>query len=511
MKKMVSTSAIALLAATTLAACSGSSGSGQTKGAGETAKAGEPKSMPKIYIYQNTGALNQKPEGSIPEKLEEMKKMYMEKLGIEPIAIVPPKGSEAEKLNLLLGSKDEIDTFQGNWDEYASKGAIIPLNDLLDKYGQDIKKAWPQEAWDYMKDKDGKIWGIPRGIPSTHYPVWVRSDWMKKLNLKTPQTIDELEAVLKAFKEQDPDGNGKADTIPMMTDLAGIRNAFLGGFTEYGNSNWIDPADQKVKPAELAPGFKDFVAKMADWYQKGYIYKEAFAKFDPLELLKTNRVGTSSMWYSRITLLFPQIKPNLPADANYELVRGIQGPKGKIMTATPASSTSIVITKKAKNPEAVMKFINYQYQDLPTNTLNAAFGTNWKYLDDKKFEIELQNKEIQYAGEYMLSLGLATETKYAFKDPVKKLHADYLNKEITKLDEAKMPVDATVLYDKKALQENIPTLGDLDRLRSEELVKFVTGARPLGEFDKFIDQLYKAGLDKWIAEYTRQYNALKKK
>ncbi|UUZ96368.1 extracellular solute-binding protein [Paenibacillus sp. P25] len=313
-----------------------------------------------------------------------MKKMYMDKLHIEPIAIVPPKGSEGEKLNLLLGSKDEIDLFQGNWDDYASKGAIIPLNDLLDKYGQDIKKAWPQEAWDYMKDKDGKIWGIPRGVPAVHYPIWVRSDWMKKLNLKMPQTIDELEAVLKAFKEQDPDGNGKADTIPMMTDLNGIKMAFLGGFVENGNSNWVDPADKKLKPVELAPGFKDFVAKMADWYQKGYIYKESFAKFDPMELLKTNRVGTSSMWYSRITLLFPQIKPSLPPDADYEIIRNIQGPKGKLTTATAANTSAMVITKKAKHPDAVMKFINYQYQDLPTNTLMAAFGNNWKYVNGKQ-------------------------------------------------------------------------------------------------------------------------------
>lgn len=506
-RKAVSTSVVVALAASALAACSGGA---SKEAAGGSSKTGDSAEMPKIYIYQNTGALNQKPEGSVPEKLEEMKKMYMDKLHIEPIAIVPPKGSEGEKLNLLLGSKDEIDLFQGNWDDYASKGAIIPLNDLLDKYGQDIKKAWPQEAWDYMKDKDGKIWGIPRGVPAVHYPIWVRSDWMKKLNLKMPQTIDELEAVLKAFKEQDPDGNGKADTIPMMTDLNGIKMAFLGGFVENGNSNWVDPADKKLKPVELAPGFKDFVAKMADWYQKGYIYKESFAKFDPMELLKTNRVGTSSMWYSRITLLFPQIKPSLPPDADYEIIRNIQGPKGKLTTATAANTSAMVITKKAKHPDAVMKFINYQYQDLPTNTLMAAFGNNWKYVNGSKSEIELLSKELSYAGEYMVSLGIATENKYMFNDPVKKMHADYLNKEALNLSVAKMPVDATVMYDKKALQENIPTLGDLDRLRSEELVKFVTGARPISEFDKYIDQLYKAGLDKWIAEYTRQYNERKK-
>ncbi|MDQ0915054.1 extracellular solute-binding protein [Paenibacillus sp. V4I5] len=512
-RKVVSVTAIVLLSAFTLAACSSGTTTDPKGTANESPKGNTSKVIPKIYIYQNTGALNQKPEGSVPEKLEEMKKMYMEKLGIEPIAIIPPQGGDAskEKLNLLLGgSSDEVDTFQANWDDYASKGAIIPLNDLLDKYGQDIKKAWGEKAWAYMKDKDGKIWGIPRGEPAVHYPIWIRSDWLKKLDLKMPQTIDELETVLKAFKEKDPDGNGKDDTIPMMTDLPGIRNAIMGGFVEHGNSNWVDPADQKLKPVELAPGFKDFVAKLADWYQKGYIYKEAFAKFDPMELLKTNRVGTSSMWYSRITLLFPQIKPNLPVDANYEMIRGIQGPKGKLMTASSGNTASMVITKKAKNPEAVMKFINHQYQDIPTNSLTAAFGTNWSYIGDSKFDIQLKSKDLQYAGEYFVSLGTATELKYAFQDPVKKMHADYLTKEALKLDVAKIAVDATIMYDKKKLQENIPTLGDIERLRNEELVKFVTGARPLGEFDKFIDQLNKAGLDKWITEYTRQFNEKKK-
>jgi ABC-type glycerol-3-phosphate transport system substrate-binding protein len=495
-----------LLAAAMLGACSGGTSSGgDASSDGADGGASGKKDIPKIYIYQNTGALNHKPEGSLPAKLEEMKQMYIDVLGIEPIAIVPPQGSAEEKLNLMLGSSDEIDTFQGNWNDYAAEGAIIPLNDLLDKYGQDIKKAWSEEAWKYMTDKDGNIWGIPRGTPAVHYPIWVRSDWMRKLNLEMPKTLEEFEAVLKAFKERDPDGNGQDDTIPMMTDLNGIKNAFLGGFTEHGNSNWFDPADQKLKPVELAPGFRDFVATMADWYQKGYIYKEAFAKFDPLELLKTNRVGTSSMWYSRITLLFPQIKHNLPEGADYEIIRGLEGPKGKLMTASPGSTAGMLITKKAKHPDAVMKFINYQYQDIPVNSLTAAFGDNWRFVGDSRFEIELISPEIEYAGEYMVSLGTATETKYAFRDPIKKMHADYLNKELENLSVAKMPVDATVIYDKQKLQENIPTLSDIDRLRTEELVKFVTGARPLEEFDQFIEQLYKAGLDDWIEEYTRQY------
>lgn len=491
-----------------IGACS-STPEGQ-QGESPNASEGASEEIPKIYIYQNTGALNQRPEGSVPDALKEMQEMYKEELGIEPIAIVPPKGSEGEKLNLLLGSRDEIDTFQGNWDQYASNGAIIPLNDLLEEHGQDILKAWPEEAWEYMTDKEGNIWGVPRGMASLHYPVWLRSDWLAKLNLSMPTTLDELEVILEKFLTSDPDDNGKADTIPMMTDLNGLRNALLGGFVEHGNSNWLDPADNQLKPVELAPGFQDFVAKMADWYQKGYIYKESFAKFDPLELLKTNRVGSSSMWYSRITLLFPQIKPNLPDGADYEIVRNLEGPAGKVMTASRGGTSGMLITKKAKHPEAVMKFINYQYQDIPTNTITAAFGNNWKYLDDNRFDIELLSSDLRYAGEYMVSLGVATENKYAFRDPVKEMHANYLNNELLQLDAAKMPVDATVIYNQDELRANIPTLEDISRLRDEELVKFITGARPLSEFDQFIEQLYKAGLQNWIDEYTRQYHELKK-
>lgn len=91
-----------LLAAAILGACSGgASSNGNGPPDGENGGASSPKDIPKIYIYQNTGALNHKPEGSLPAKLEEMKQMYIDVLGIEPIAIVPPQGSAAEKLNLI--------------------------------------------------------------------------------------------------------------------------------------------------------------------------------------------------------------------------------------------------------------------------------------------------------------------------------------------------------------------------------------------------------------------------
>lgn len=477
-----------------LAACSSKDSSGDE----------DENGVPKIYIYSNTGSLNDRPEGSSKDALEEIRQHIIDEAGVHPVAIVPPKGTATEKLNLLLGSSnDKVDVFQGSWDIY--KDAIIPINDLLDKHGQAIKAAWPEEAWASVTDKDGNIWGVPRGGAGVTYPLWIRTDWLEKLDLEMPKTLDELEVVLEAFKQNDPDGNGENDTIPILTDLKSMRMAFVGGFTESGYGNWLD-SDGKMKPAELAPGYKDFLAKMAEWYQKGYIYKESFSQYDQVEMFSTNRVGISAKWYSGISLNVPKIKQSIP-EMEYEIVRGITGPKGFLQTANRGGSSGMLISKKAANPEAVMKFINWQYENVE-NHITMEFGAQgkaWEWSDDEKYYIKTL-EDTSYAGEFQLSLGLPLETKYSFDDPLRSKHAQYLAEEINQLDMVKMPIDINTVYNQNILQEKVPNIGDIDRLIEEETIKFVMGARDLDEYDDFIDELYKAGLDKWIDAYTEIYN-----
>jgi len=75
---------------------------------------------------------------------EEIKNYLVEQTGVVPVPVVLPRGSETEKLNLLISSDDErLDVFfSGDWREYAKMGLLMPLNDLLDEYGPNIKKAW---------------------------------------------------------------------------------------------------------------------------------------------------------------------------------------------------------------------------------------------------------------------------------------------------------------------------------------------------------------------------------
>lgn len=473
---------------------------------------GQVKEIPKVYFISNSGKLSAtQTANSTKEALEAVRSYIIEQTGIEPVPIIPPKGSEKEKLNLLLASNEELDMFGGNWLDYYAKGAIQPINGYLDKYGADIKKMYQktnmEDLWNVMTDKEGNIWGFPSGADLTMYPIWIRADWLEKLNLDIPTNLDELEAIFQAFKEQDPSGTG--EIIPLACDLTGLKMCLAAGFIEgdFGCGNWMD-SDGKIKPIEIHPGFKDFVARMADWYKKGYIYKEAFAtnRDRYIELLKQNKIGATAYWASLISINAPYLQENVP-EARYVVVENITGPKGKIETPVAAGTSGMLLTKKSKNPDAAVKLINWACADIE-NYLYMYGGikdVHWRYVDEKENIVEALNQD--YIGEYLFFAAFAHTVQYMFDDPKSRFEFEYLRKYATAYDRVKKAFDHGVRYDNAVLDEKVPNRGDIERMRTEEIIKFITGARPISEYDNFIEELYKAGLDKWIETYTELYKA----
>ena len=93
-------------------------------------------------------------------------------------------------------------------------GGMLPLNDLIDEYAPNIKKMLEEDPnFKYQATaEDGNIYNIPLGkeLQSSQF-YWIRQDWLDKLGLAVPTTVDELHDVLLAFKNNDPNGNGKAE------------------------------------------------------------------------------------------------------------------------------------------------------------------------------------------------------------------------------------------------------------------------------------------------------------
>ena len=104
----------------------------------------------------------------------------------------------------------------------------------------------------------------------------VRKDFLDKVGLPVPVTIDDWYTTLKAFKEKDPNGNGKADDIPLTLflyttgqfDIFKGASAFIGAWNTTYN---FYQENGTVKYGPLDSQFKDFLATMAKWYKEGLI------------------------------------------------------------------------------------------------------------------------------------------------------------------------------------------------------------------------------------------------
>ena len=121
--------------------------------AGDTDAGAAAEELPEVWIWP-TMALTD-PNGSNPDKLAEMQQYIAERVGVMPNAYVPPAKDGRTKLNLILGSANQrLDVFQGNWGDY--KEVALPINDLLDQYGPNVKRAFSAEQWAGVTDSEGR-------------------------------------------------------------------------------------------------------------------------------------------------------------------------------------------------------------------------------------------------------------------------------------------------------------------------------------------------------------------
>lgn len=459
------------------------------------------------------------PGGGNPERTQAVRDLIRDETGVVVNTnILPPGSAAVEKLNLLLASGSQpLDLFNGNWPDF--KGITMPMDDLLESHGQDILAGHNALDWKMMKDFEGTTWGYPRlGLMGhTHFPYF-RSDWLAEAGMDVPDTWDGMETAFSAMRENHPEA-----VISAMGRTHLMYNT-LGAFTDHGYTRWIDSADNMLKPPELQPGYEQWLTKMNEWWENGYLQQESFAEPDYRALLKTLTVGLWLGWYSRMTIWWDQIRRDAGYEAeDYVLSLKITGPSGIAKTNNAGSNNAYMIPRKSQHADAVVRYANWIYEGGPgdvTNYLIASWGVpgdDWEWVD-KEQNIARQMAsastvcEEKYSRDFQVALGLGPET---WATAVKLEQADgtvewnrhwqHINTYWDQFDGGRMPVDFDVPYDRSAIRDRFPGEPDFDRFVEEESIKFITGVRPLSEWGDFVDQLNGAGLQQWSELYTEQY------
>lgn len=258
-----------------------------------------------------------------------------------------------EKQLRQMVEADQLEDLTSIYENYAT-----PL--LKETYASSQGKALEMATF------NGKLMAIPNQVPTADFVplLWIRQDWLDKLGLKQPQTLDELGEVAKAFIEQDPDGNGKADTIGLPgsnTALTGTDKGFGSIFTAYHAypKTWLRDSSGAVTYGSIMPETKEALVKMREMYAAGLIDKEFALRKDTAELIAAGKAGMffSPWWAPFGGALLDAVKNNTQAE--WKPIMGPVDANGQFNSIMGAVSNKFLVVKKGiKHPEAALIALN---------------------------------------------------------------------------------------------------------------------------------------------------------
>jgi len=452
-----------------------------------------------------------------------------------------PTDQMMQKINLMIASGDIPDIMPVTATQLAQLHKAGLIEDLTEAYA----KYAPQSVKDVLNDAgpeamasatfDGKMMALPwTGVQKEIVPVlWIREDWMKKLNLPEPKTMADVYAISEAIANGDPDENGKKDTFGLPVDKSlGNLNGFFNAHHAY-QGIWLKNDNGELVYSGIQPEMKNALAKLQEMYKAGQIDKEFgvkdLGKVD--ENIGQNKIGMyiGGMTYSYAFQVYlpgvkwlpfpiPSIddKPTLhqhPLNINYGYW---------------------VVKKGTKNPEALFKAIDvwlelfYQNKDDEVfKKYNEVDGVSYWVQAPIQIYKPFKNMEISVHLEPLLrSESAPTEAQLAELTPEERkiygmikeyeggktenwfyngrnglggsggIVADYVKNNHYMPDQFIGALTPTMVSKNAALS----------KLEIETMTKIILGSS-LDEFDKFVEQWKSLGGDQITKEVNEWYKS----
>lgn len=411
-------------------------------------------------------------------------KYLQEKTGYEVNYEMLPAENFDEKLNLMVANKEDFDVMKLSAPQFyklATSGALEPLDELIKTHGNYINEAIDQSTWE-SATIDGKVYAIPEkgsGV-SVGEELVVRQDWMDELKLTAPTTPDELYTVLKTIKE-------KKKIVP----LTGSKDSIYGDIAAaFGVPfEWKDVDGQLLHKAEL-PAMKDFLAYMNKLYAEGLLDLEMPINTGAKAIEKFTS-GKAAMfklaWWSS-TATTTALATNFP-DAKIGIIPYLKGADGKaVVSANNATSWFIAIPKASKHKDDAMKLINAKLE--PETFKGLAIGTegvHHEFKEEKYFPILPKfNDDLTNASAYMTGVDEKNYPTYWQARVRKDVSIQFYYEAFQKNAEGLIVVDP--LSYAPPIDAVSTNKQKLTKLLDDNVMKFISGAEPLTNYDKFLAQ-----------------------
>ena len=455
---------------------------------------------------------------------------------------IPQADWEEKILQNLNGGKDLPDAYYSGYSLnstqllfYAGQGLLLPLNDLIEQYMPNFKaklEAHP-EVKAAITAPDGNIYSLPfcrfdgltGQIPSN---MFINKVWLDKLNLSVPTTVEELETVLTAFKENDCNGDGNPnDEIPMtfkfegsQRDLGGLFGMFGYADNLYGGQHHFCVDDGKVIFTPATEGYKKGCAYLYEhFFSKGLIDLEGFtmdkATYNAQNQGELANIGAYFSWN-----IFDLGQAHMD---EYVPMAPLLGPDGTTswgyVTSSGIETVGLVLTKDCKDPANLIKWADLTYDDFYGMQLEyGCIGTNLVELP----EGDPSGYKYDYVREYPDGM---TYDEFLFgntyPDSCLALFRDFYDTVLPMPDSAKakdkinnemyLPVATTRYYptllfsaeDNDRINEIAPDIiGKAEEMRAEWLARGGVDE----QWDDYIATLNAMGLQEYIDIYQKTYD-----
>ncbi|VTR62837.1 Lipoprotein lplA [Actinobacillus pleuropneumoniae] len=393
---------------------------------------------------------------------------------------------------------------------------------------------------------DGKIMALP-GVQANAdgiHLLWIRQDWLDKLNLEPPTTMAELEDVARAFVEDDPDGNGQRDTIGITGPESGGK--LYANFLESKNNlygfdaifsahdsfpgYWLEGEDGSPVYGSILPETREALASLRDLYSKGLIDPEMGVRNKADEPIIAGKSGMFfAPWWMAYGPLTNAVKNDPEANWQAYALPLNQNGEFRPHAATP-STEFVVVRKDYEHPEVPMKLLNNLFKNEQENTFDPSKGGPGYYplrvvyapSDEIEFTVKALrdvlagNKTAEdFANDkaYKLLPSDIASIKTIKNEPYDSMDLSTWNPEANwgawtraysimvggrPLVDTEFEEVSSLLYEQTPLMES--RWVNLRKLEDETFLRIIMGAAPLETFDSFVENWKRQGGDQITQE-----------
>ena len=486
-----------------------------------------------------------------------------EKLGIKIEWEIAPSGSMADKLSTVFlrekaDQPDIIMTGVGAADrlsmikeaELGAEGYILPLNEYLDNCSVGYAAAFENLPGlrDYITTPDGNIYSLPNVDGSLHVQynmkLWINTTWLDNLGLEMPTTTDEFYDVLKAFKEQDANGNGDPDDEIPLSGVKSGAGTQIDGFlmapfqlTPETSKLYVD--DGTVTFAPVTDGYREGLKYLNTLYEEKLLNPESFTQD------KNNQVSVNEAGDVCVIGCFLAQRPGYACDLStypgnskkweqYQCLAPLTNSEtGQCIAAWSPyvmyQTGMTFITTASENPEAAFRLIDYlATQEGSIRSAYGIEGKQWRYAVEGEFGLDgepsyitsIPNSDTNVSWTQLA--GLIRDTRFTvwlttnpdpYAEGVKPLDGrQVVLYKGSKLHEAvRQPLESVMpsLFFSADVSSRISKLNtDVTDIQKQLMVAFIKGDIDINDdaaWADYLAQLETAGLSEYLELYQEAY------